>query len=477
MELIRLDDCRWEIPRTGGMRVPALIFADDGLMAAIKTDQSLKQVANVAHLPGILGRSLAMPDMHLGYGFPIGGVAAFDMEEGVVSPGGVGYDINCGVRVMTTDLEINEIRPYLKAVVESLYRAIPTGVGSRGRLKLSQQELKKALAQGSAWAVKNGFGDPADLNHTEENGTMAGADPSLLSSHALERGHNQLGTLGSGNHFVEISRVDKIFDKTSAETMGLFKGQVTVMVHTGSRGLGHQVCTDFLKTMVQAGASAGITLPDRQLACAPIRSKAGQRYLGAMAAAANFAWANRQVIMHKAEESIMKTLGISPRELKMRLIYDVAHNIAKIERHLVDGREREVVVHRKGATRSFPPGHADVPDTYKSIGQPVLIPGDMGRASFILVGAAGAMEESFGSTCHGAGRLLSRTAARKKAKGRSIVDELASKGIEIRFTGRNTLAEEIPDAYKDVETVVNVVQAAGLARKVARLRPVGVIKG
>ncbi len=477
MELIRLDDCRWEIPQTGGMRVPALIFADDGLMAAIKTDQSLKQVANVAHLPGILGRSLAMPDMHLGYGFPIGGVAAFDMEEGVVSPGGVGYDINCGVRAMITDLEINEIRPYLKAVVESLYREIPTGVGSKGLLRLSQGELKKVLAQGSAWAVKNGFGDPADLNHTEENGAMAGADPSLISSHALERGHNQLGTLGSGNHFLEISRVDKIFDKTSAETMGLFLGQVTVMVHTGSRGLGHQVCTDFLKTMVQAGASAGITLPDRQLACAPIRSNAGQRYLGAMAAAANFAWANRQVIMHKAEESIMKTLDISPRELKMRLIYDVAHNIAKIERHLVDGREREVVVHRKGATRSFPPGHADVPDDYKSIGQPVLIPGDMGRASFILVGAAGAMEESFGSSCHGAGRLLSRTAARKKAKGRSIVNELALKGIEIRFTGRNTLAEEIPDAYKDVEAVVDVVQMAGLARKVARLRPMGVIKG
>ena len=477
MELIRLDDYRWEIPRTGGMRVPALIYADDGLMKAIKTDQSLKQVANVAHLPGILGRSLAMPDMHLGYGFPIGGVAAFDMEEGVISPGGVGYDINCGVRVMATDLEVNEIRPYLKAIVETLFREIPTGVGSKGLLKLSQKELKKALVQGSAWAVKNGFGDPADLNHTEENGTMAGADPSLISSRALERGHNQLGTLGSGNHFVEISRVDKIFDKTSAETMGLFKGQVMVMVHTGSRGLGHQVCTDFLKTMAQTGASAGIMLPDRQLACAPIRSKTGQRYLGAMAAAANFAWANRQVIMHKAEESIMKALGIGPGELKMRLIYDVAHNIAKIERHLVDGREREVVVHRKGATRSFPPGHADVPDDYKSIGQPVLIPGDMGRASFILVGAAGAMEESFGSSCHGAGRVLSRTAAKKKAKGRSIVDELASKGIEIRFTGRNTLAEEIPDAYKDVETVVDVVQAAGLARKVARLRPVGVIKG
>ncbi|MBW2621748.1 MAG: RtcB family protein [Deltaproteobacteria bacterium] len=477
MELIRLDDCRWEIPPTGGMRVPVLIFADDILMAAIKGDQSLKQAANVAHLPGILGRSLAMPDMLMGYGFPIGGVAAFDMDEGVISPGGVGYDINCGVRVMTTGLEINEVRPYLKTVVEGLYRDIPTGLGKGGRLKLSQKELRKVLTLGSAWAVKNGFGAPADLDHTEEHGAMAGADPDLISPRALERGRTQVGTLGSGNHFVEISRIDKIFDKQAADVLGLFMGQVLVMVHTGSRGLGHQVCTDFLKNMVQAGAKAGITLPDRQLTCVPIRFKAGQNYLAAMAAAANFAWANRQVIMHKAEESLEKSLGIGPADLKMRLVYDVAHNIAKIEKHRVDGREREVVVHRKGATRSFPPGHADVPDDYKSIGQPVLIPGDMGRASFILAGDAGAMEESFGSSCHGAGRVLSRTAARKKSKGRSIVDELAAKGIEVRFTGRNTLAEEIPEAYKDVERVVDVVQKAGLARKVVRMRPVGVIKG
>ncbi len=477
MNIKRLDDYRWEIPARGGMRVPGLVFADAELMRAINKDDSLKQVVNVACLPGIIERSLAMPDIHQGYGFPIGGVAAFDFQEGVISPGGVGYDINCGCRLLTSSLTADDIKPHLETLIDGLYRDIPAGIGSKGPLRLTLKEVKKVLLNGAAWAVQNGFGEPADLQHSEEGGVMEGADPDLLSKRALERGLEQLGTLGSGNHFLEVGRVDEIYDEQAAQIFGLFKGQITVLIHSGSRGLGYQVCDDFLKTMLQASAREGLSLPDRQLACAYIQSEPGKRYFAAMTAAANYAWANRQVIMHWTRESFQKSLGLGPRDLKMNLVYDVAHNIAKKERHTIGGKERLVCVHRKGATRAFPPGHPDVPPDYRPVGQPVLIPGDMGRSSFVLAGAQGAMRESFGSSCHGAGRVLSRKAAKKAAKGRSVLEELKEKGIVVRYTGRNTLAEEMPDAYKDVTRVVEVVHQAGLARKVARLKPLGLIKG
>ena len=477
MKTRRIDPYRVEIPPEGGMRVPGRVFADEGLMEQIFQDKALEQVANVAHLPGIIGHSLAMPDIHWGYGFPIGGVAAFDMKEGIISPGGVGYDINCGCRLMSTALTTEDIRRELTVLVEELYRQVPTGIGSTGSVKLNRGELKKVLREGSAWAVREGYGTEGDLEHTEDHGAMAGADPGVLSDRALERGLKQLGTLGSGNHFLEVGWVDEIFDEKTARIFGLFPGQVTVLLHSGSRGLGYQVCDDFLKTMAKATAKAGFELPDRQLACAYLESQPGRDYFAAMAAAANYAWANRQVMMHWARESFMKALGVSPRELRMNLVYDVAHNIAKKERHLVDGLETMVCVHRKGATRAFPAGHGDLPPDFRSVGQPVLIPGDMGRASFVLAGNPGAMAESFGSCCHGAGRVMSRTAAKKAARGRSIPGELEAAGVVVRYTGRETMVEEMPEAYKDVSQVVEVVHQAGLARKVARLRPWGVIKG
>jgi tRNA-splicing ligase RtcB len=477
MKTRRIDPYRVEIPPEGGMRVPGRVFADAGLMEQIYQDKALEQVANVAHLPGIIGYSLAMPDIHWGYGFPIGGVAAFDIRDGIISPGGVGYDINCGCRLMSTALTTEDIRRELTVLVEELYRQVPTGVGSTGSVKLSRRDLKRVLREGSAWAVREGYGLESDLEHTEDQGAMAGADPEVLSDRALERGLKQLGTLGSGNHFLEVGWVDEIYDEKTARIFGLFPGQITVLLHSGSRGLGYQVCDDFLKTMAKASAEAGFNLPDRQLACAYLESTPGRNYFAAMAAAANYAWANRQVMMHWARESFMKALGVSPKELRMNLVYDVAHNIAKKEKHLVDGQETMVCVHRKGATRAFPAGHADLPPDYRSVGQPVLIPGDMGRASFVLAGNPGAMTESFGSCCHGAGRILSRTAAKKAAKGRSILRELEAAGVVVRYTGRETMVEEMPEAYKDVSQVVEVVHQAGLARKVARLRPWGVIKG
>ena len=477
MKIRKLDDYRWEIPAEGGMRVPGLVFADEVLIKAIDKDNSLKQVANVAHLPGIVGRSLAMPDMHWGYGFPIGGVAAFDVEEGVISPGGVGYDINCGVRLVTTALTQEEVRPSIKTLLETLYRDIPTGLGSRGVLKLSRSEVRRVLEQGSAWVVKQGYGDSADLEHTEEGGAMAGAEGEGLSERAVARGLDQVGTLGSGNHFLEIDRVETIYDAKTAGAFGLFEGQVTVLIHCGSRGLGHQVCDDFLKMMMRSKELAQMDLPDRQLASALVSSTLGQRYFAAMAAAANYAWANRQVVMHLARGSFEKALGLGPARLRMNLLYDVAHNIAKFETHSVDGRERRLLVHRKGATRAFAAGHPDVPSAFRAVGQPVLIPGDMGHGSYVLVGASGAMTESFGSSCHGAGRVLSRKAAKLKAKGRALAEELSQAGVEVRYTGRSTLAEEMPEAYKDVDRVVEVVHQVGLARKVARLRPMAVIKG
>ncbi|MBW2030948.1 MAG: RtcB family protein [Deltaproteobacteria bacterium] len=477
IRLEKLDDNRWLIPKDGNMRVPGLIFSNQRLIREIKKDQSLLQVANVATLPGIVKYSIAMPDMHWGYGFPIGGVAAFTIEEGIVSPGGVGYDINCGCRLVTTALKAPDVLPRIKELVNALFKNVPTGVGSTSPLRLSKGDEAKVAVEGAAWAVKNGYGQPQDLERTEDHGAMAGADPAVLSERAVKRGLDQLGTLGSGNHFLEVQVVDEIFDQDIARHFDLFQDQITVLIHSGSRGFGHQICDDFLKEMAQHVFTSGVQLPDRQLACAPLKSDLGRRYFAAMACAANYAWANRQVLMYFTRETFEKGLSLSPRELGMQLLYDVCHNIAKKELHKVDGHELLLCVHRKGATRSLPPGNENVPEVYRQAGQPVLIPGDMGTLSYVLAGAEGALENSFGSSCHGAGRVLSRNQAVKAAKGRSISRELEDKGIFVQSRGKRTLKEEIPEAYKDVSQVVEVVHNAGLAKKVARLRPIGVIKG
>lgn len=475
IKLEKINDNRWVIPKTGKMRVPGMIFSSPSLIEDVREGQSINQVVNVSTLPGIVGHSLAMPDIHWGYGFPIGGVAAFRMDDGIVSPGGVGYDINCGCRLMTTGLKALDIKPYIRDVVLSLYRDIPLGVGKGGTIKLSKKDEARVATEGAAWAIKKGFGRQEDLLKIEDNGTMSGADPDVLSERAVKRGLDQLGTLGSGNHFLEIQVVDHIYDKKTADRFNLHEGQITVFLHTGSRGFGHQICDDFLKKMTERPQITG--LPDRQLACAPIHSEMGRKYLSAMACAANYAWANRQVLMYLSHESMMKTLGIGPGTLRMSLLYDVSHNIIKKEHHTVDGKKVLLYVHRKGATRSFPPGHENLPDMFKDTGQPVLIPGDMGTCSYVLAGDHGAMEQSFGSSCHGAGRMLSRSSAIKKAKGRSIQRELENKGIFVQAGGKNTLKEEMPEAYKDVSKVVEAVHQAGLARKIARLKPLGVIKG
>jgi tRNA-splicing ligase RtcB len=421
---------------------------------------------------------MAMPDIHWGYGFPIGGVAAFDMEEGIISPGGVGYDINCGVRLLSTGLKTSDVKEDVKALVEGLFINIPSGVGSKRKdLKLSTKEHRDVLVKGAAWAVEQGFGSEQDLYHIEDQGSIAGADPDTISDRAYERGRPQLGTLGSGNHFVEIAFIDEIYDEDLAESLGLHKDFITVTVHTGSRGFGYQVCDDSIKVMLKASQKYGIDLPDRQLCCAPISSPEGRNYLSAMACAANYAFANRQIIGHWVRETFERVLDVSPREHQMELVYDVCHNIAKIETHTVEGEKRKVCVHRKGATRAFPPDHPQVPDDYKKTGQPVLIPGDMGRYSYVLVGTERAMTDTFGSTCHGAGRVMSRNQAKKASRGRSISRELQDKGIYVRAAGKSTLVEEMPDAYKDVNMVVDVVDAAGVGKKVARLRPLGVMKG
>jgi len=476
-KLKQITPYKWELPKTGKMRVPGIIYAEHDMLRGKQHNEPLKQVANVAQLPGIVKSSLAMPDMHWGYGFPIGGVAAFDWETGVISPGGVGYDINCGVRMATTALAEADIRPRLETLVSELYRQIPSGLGSTGPVKLSVKEEKQVLRQGSQWAVRQGFGENRDLAHTEDAGCMPNADPDIISPRALERGRKQLGTLGSGNHFLEVGIVDDVFDAEIARVFGIFQGQVTVLLHTGSRGFGYQVCDDFLKQMNQHVKHLELELPDRQLACAMIQSDLGQRYFNAMACAANYAWANRQILMQRCREVFQHALGISPNTLDMNLVYDVSHNIAKKETHMVEGEERILCVHRKGATRSFPPNHTALCEAHRSTGQPILVPGDMGTASYVLVGTETAMAETFGSTCHGAGRVLSRKAAKKQSKGRSIQRELADKGILVRWTGRSTLAEEMPEAYKDISKVVGVVHNAGISRKVARLRPVAVIKG
>jgi tRNA-splicing ligase RtcB len=476
--LTRVSDVLWELPATGGMRVPGRVYADTELLAALEGDQSLTQVRNVAHLPGILRYSLAMPDIHFGYGFPIGGVAAFSVEDGVVSPGGVGYDINCGCRLLATDLERSDIEGKVKTLLDQLFRDVPSGVGSSGAIaKLPRKELERLLVKGAAWAVEHGYGRAADLDHTEAGGALSGADPETVSERAYTRGLDQVGTLGSGNHFLEIQAVEEVFDREVAQAFGLRKGQVTLMIHCGSRGFGYQVCEDYLSVMGAAATKYHIELPDRQLACAPVASPEGRRYLAAMACAANYAWANRQMIMHLTEEALLHALKISPRDLGMRLVYDVAHNIAKLEEHEVDGKTVKACVHRKGATRAFGPGEAEVPSDYRHVGQPVLVPGDMGRASFVCKGTAEAMRQTFGSTCHGAGRVMSRAQALKRAKGRAIDRELAAAGVLVRSQGRKTLDEEMPEAYKDVEKVVSVMDRAGVSPRVARLRPLGVVKG
>jgi tRNA-splicing ligase RtcB len=478
-EIEPINDYLWEIPVQGGMKVPGRIYSSRKMLEKyLQNDESVKQVVNVAYLPGIQKYSLAMPDIHWGYGFPIGGVAATDLQDGVISPGGVGYDINCGVRLIRTNLTHESVEKRLQKLVESLFRDIPTGVGSSGAIhKLTNKEIRQILIEGAGWAVKNGYGDENDLYFTEENGCLAGADPDVLSPRALERGRDQAGTLGSGNHFLEIQVVDEIYDEAVAEVFGLFKGQITASIHTGSRGLGYQVCDDYLKILVKAIPKYGISLPDKQLACAPIQSQEGQDYLAAMAAAANFAWNNRQTIMALAQKSFMHTLNISPSELGFQLIYDVCHNVAKVEEHQINGKTKKVCVHRKGATRAFPPKSDKIPKPYQGVGQPVLVPGDMGRYSFVAVGTEQAMTDTFGSTCHGAGRVQSRHQALKTGKGKDLIGELKKQGIIIQAKGYKTIAEEMPYAYKDVADVVEVMHNAGISRKVVRLRPLGVIKG
>ncbi len=478
MQFEKIDDYRWRIPRRENMKTDGLIYADAAMLDVLSKDQSPVQVANVACLPGIVGSSMAMPDIHWGYGFPIGGVAAFDLKDGVVSPGGVGYDINCGVRLFRTGLSRADIAQNMAALVDGLYANIPAGVGSRRKdFTLKQKDYKDVLVNGARWAARKGFGEESEPEHIEDGGRIAGADPDAVSERAFERGRTQLGTLGSGNHFVEIDYVDAVYDRDCADTLGLYPDGITVTIHTGSRGFGYQVCDDTIKKMLAASRKYGIELPDRQLCCAPLSSPEGTAYLAAMACAANYAFANRQIIGHWVRETFERALSISPAALGMQLVYDVCHNIAKIENHVVGGKPVRLCVHRKGATRAFPPGHSAVPADYQKTGQPVLIPGDMGRTSYVLVGTHRALEETFGSTCHGAGRMLSRNQAKKAARGRSIARELQDRGIYVRAAGRGTLVEEMSDAYKDVEKVVDVVHAAGVGKKVARLVPLGVIKG
>jgi tRNA-splicing ligase RtcB len=479
-QLIKIDDYRWEIPKTykTGMRVPGLIYASKEMLESICDEQTPEQVANVAFLPGIVGYSFAMPDIHWGYGFPIGGVAAMDTKDGVISPGGVGYDINCGVRLLRTGLSEAEVRPRINELINALFLNVPSGLGSEGKIKVSQKEMNQLMVEGAHWAVKRGLGSEEDLDVTEEGGCLGGADPGKVSDKAAKRGMPQAGTLGSGNHFLEIQVVKEIFDSHIASIMGITEiGQILVLIHTGSRGFGHQVCTDHLRVMEGAVSNYGIRLPDRQLACAPIESSEGQAYLGAMACAANYAWANRQCIVHWVRESFSKIFGKSPEKLGMGQIYDVAHNIAKIEEHTIDGHKIKVCVHRKGATRAFPAGHKDTPARYKEVGQPVLVPGDMGRCSFVAVGTQKAMDETFGSTCHGAGRMLSRGAAKRSMNGRDVARELESRGIIVKAGNIPSLAEEASQAYKDITEVIDVVHEAGISRKVAMATPMGVIKG
>jgi tRNA-splicing ligase RtcB (3'-phosphate/5'-hydroxy nucleic acid ligase) len=478
--LEKIDEYRFRIPQSylKGMRVPGIVYADEKLLKDIVKDKALEQVVNVAFLPGIVKASMAMPDIHWGYGFPIGGVAATDIENGgVISPGGVGYDINCGIRMLRTNLYFDEIREKVPELTARLFAGVPAGVGSEGQIRVSEKEEREILVKGARWAVEHGYGIEEDLECTEESGAIAGADPSAVSERAFKRGKSQSGTLGSGNHFLEVQVIDQLYDAKLCDAFGLDLGMITVMIHCGSRGLGHEVCSEYVQTFVPAMRSHNITVPDRELACCPVKSPEGTAYLGAMRCAANYAWNNRQCIMHLTRQVFEKVFSRPWQKMQMSLIYDVCHNIAKIETHQVDGRETKLCVHRKGATRAFGPGHPSLPERYKKTGQPVIIPGDMGRNSFLLVGTQGAMEETFGSTCHGAGRIKSRSAAIRSVNASELLRDLESRGISVQAAGMKTLAEEAPEAYKDVNDVVSVVHNAGISKRVCRMRPVGVIKG
>ncbi len=479
-DLVRVSEYAWEIPKgyRQDMRVPARIYASEQLLEMTFRDNTMKQLVNTAAMPGVVRRVLVMPDAHQGYGLPIGGVVATRHPDGVISPGGVGYDINCGVRLMNSELLAREVRDEVSGLISALFRNIPSGVGKGGGArKVSAREMDEVMVKGAIWAVKAGYGRKEDLERLEEGGAMAGADPSAVSARAKQRGGPQLGTLGSGNHFIEIQEVDEIFDEEVARAFGLFEGQLVLSIHSGSRGLGHQVCSDYVKNLQAAVHKYKIELPDRQLVCAPLSSPEGRRYFGAMASAANYAWANRQCMAHLARRSFEEVLAGKVRSFDLHTVYDVAHNIAKIEDHLVDGRKTRLIIHRKGATRAFGPGHPEVTPVYRAVGQPVLVPGDMGTASYVLVGTASALEETFGSSCHGAGRTMSRSAAKKRIHGATLRRELEEQGIHVRAESMAGLAEEAPDAYKDIDAVIEVVHGAGLARKVARLRPLAVMKG
>jgi tRNA-splicing ligase RtcB len=479
-DLVRIDRYVWEIPKSfrGDMKVPARIYTSESLLDMAFRDRTLEQLVNTAAMPGVVKRVLVMPDGHQGYGPPIGGVVPTRYPDGVISPGAVGYDINCGVRLMVSDLFAREVKDEIDSLISALFRSIPSGVGKGGGArKVSAREMDQVLVKGAAWAVKAGYGRPGDLRRLEEGGAMDGADPSAVSPRAKQRGGPQLGTLGSGNHFVEIQEVEEIYDEEVARAFGLFVGQLALQIHSGSRGLGHQVCSEYVKSLQGAVQRYNIQLPDRQLVCAPLNTPEGKRYFGAMAGAANYAWANRQCMAHLARRSFEEVLAGKVRNFDLHTVYDVAHNIAKIEEHVVDGKKMKLCVHRKGATRAFGPGHPAVTPVYRDVGQPVLVPGDMGTASYVLVGTADAMEESFGTTCHGAGRTMSRTAARKKIHGGTLRRELEARGIRVRAGSMPGLAEEAPDAYKDIHAVIEVVNGAGLAHKVARLRPLAVMKG
>ena len=478
--LEKMDDYRWKIPKNfqKGMRVDGIIYANSALLKESANNQTLQQVVNVAHLPGIVKYSLAMPDLHWGYGFAIGGVAATDpKQEGVVSPGGIGYDINCGVRLLRTNLNVHQLKDKTKNLVEKLFDDIPCGVGRSGLIQLTEAELKAMIEQGSKWSVERGYGHPSDLNFTEATGQLEKANAHAASKRSIKRGLNQLGTLGSGNHFLEIQVVDRIFYQQAAEVMNLWPNQICIMIHTGSRGFGYQICNEHVKNWIQVADKYNINLPDRQLASAPINSPEGQDYITAMACGANYAWNNRQCITHWTRQTFVDFFETSENELGLELVYDVSHNIGKFEEHQVDGEKKELFVHRKGATRAFPAHHPEIPEHYKEIGQPVLIPGDMGTASYVLIGGSSAMTQTWGTTCHGAGRLLSRSKAIKLTKGWPIRRNLEKKGIFVCSEGRNTLNEEVSEAYKNVDQVVEVVDGAGLSRRVARLKPIGVIKG
>jgi tRNA-splicing ligase RtcB len=476
LQIEAIDALRYRIARDErrGMRTDVVVYASEALMAQIRKDLSLEQAMNVATLPGIAGSSLAMPDIHQGYGFPIGGVAAMDAEHGVVSPGGVGFDINCGVRLVRTTLPADEVRPRLRDLINQIFRDVPCGAGGAGFIKIGPKELEHVLLKGAGWMVENGYGEERDARFAEAGGALEGADPGAVSARAKERGTPQLGTLGSGNHFLEVQYVEEVHDDSAARAFGIAKDQVVVLIHSGSRGLGHQVCTDYVAEMNKIMPKYNITLPDRQLACCPIRAPEGQAYLGAMCAAANFAWANRQGILHFLRGAFRRIFGDGAH---LDLIYDVCHNIAKRERYEVERSKRDLLVHRKGATRAFPAGHREIPADYRHAGQPVFVPGSMGTASWVLAGAEGAMRETFGSVCHGAGRLMSRTAVRKGRDAREETRKLEEAGILVRSETRDGVLEELPEAYKNVDEVIEVVHHAGLARKVARLRPMGVIKG